>query len=88
MIAGIVILFGYVVLVWLIFFQLKWLRFSIAWAAVSALVGLHLLLIFVIGLRFVTPYSTDARVTAFREVENAFANEQLLARPLPYQVGR
>jgi hypothetical protein len=29
---------------------------------VSGWVGLHLLLVFMIGLRFVTPYSTDARV--------------------------
>lgn len=62
MIAGFVILFGYVVLVWLVFFKFKWLKFSIAWGVVSGFVGLHLLLIFMIGLRFVTPYSTDARV--------------------------
>jgi multidrug resistance efflux pump len=62
MIAGLVILFGYVLLVWLVFFKFKWLKFSIAWGVVSVLVGLHLLIIFLIGLRFVTPYSTDARV--------------------------
>jgi len=62
MIAGFLILFGYVALVWLVFFKFRWLKFSIAWGVVSGLVGLHLLLIFMIGLRFVTPYSTDARV--------------------------
>ncbi len=61
MIAALVICFGYLVLVWLVFFKFKWLQFSIAWGVVSAFVGLHLLLIFLIGLRFVTPYSTDAR---------------------------
>jgi len=62
MLAGLVLLFGYVVLVWLVFFKLKWLKFSIAWGVVSVFFGLHLLIIFMIGLRFVTPYSTDARV--------------------------
>ena len=62
MIAGFVILFGYGVLVWLVFFKFKWLKFSITWGVVSAFFGLHILIIFMIGLRFVTPYSTDAKV--------------------------
>jgi multidrug resistance efflux pump len=62
MIAALVICFGFLVLVWLVFFQFKWLKFNIAWGVVSAFVGLHLLLIFLIGLRFVTPYSTDAKI--------------------------
>jgi multidrug resistance efflux pump len=62
MLAGLLICFGYVVLVWVVFFKFKWLTFSIPWGVVSAFVGFHLLLIFVIGLRFVTPYSTDARM--------------------------
>jgi multidrug resistance efflux pump len=62
MIAGFVILFGYIVLVWLVFFRFRWLKFSIAWGVVSIFFGLHLLIIFMIGLRFVTPYSTDARM--------------------------
>jgi multidrug resistance efflux pump len=62
MIAGFVILFGYVALVWLVFFKFRWLKFSIAWGVVSVLVGLHLLIIFLIGLRFVTPLATEARV--------------------------
>lgn len=62
MIAALVLCFGYVVLVWLVFFRFKWLKFSIAWGVVSVFVGLHLLIIFMIGLRFVTPYATEARV--------------------------
>lgn len=62
MIAGLVLVFGYVVLVWLVFFKLRWLTFSIAWGVVSAFVGLHLLIIFMIGLRFMTPYATEAKV--------------------------
>ena len=62
MVAGLVLLFGYVVLVWLVFFKFKWLKFTIAWGVVSAFVGLHLLIIFLIGLRFMTPLATEARV--------------------------
>jgi multidrug resistance efflux pump len=62
MIIGLLIVVFYVFFIWLIFFKLRLLQFSIAWAVVSVFVGLHLLLIFVIGLRFVTPYSTDAKI--------------------------
>ena len=62
MLAGFVLLFGYAVLCWLTFFKFKWLKFSIAWGVVSAFVGLHLLIIFMIGLRFSTPYATQARM--------------------------
>jgi hypothetical protein len=62
MIAALVLLFGYVVLVWLVFFKFKWLKFTIAWGVVSVFFGLHLLIIFMIGLRFVTPYSTEAKI--------------------------
>ena len=60
MIAGIVICFVYAVIVWLVFFKFRWLKFSIPWGVVSGFVGVHLLLIFMIGLRFVAPYSSDA----------------------------
>ena len=62
MLLGFVLLFGYLLAVWLTFFKFKWMKFNITWALVSVFVGVHLLLIFLIGLRFVTPYSTDARV--------------------------
>jgi multidrug resistance efflux pump len=62
MIAALLICFLYAVGVWLVFFKFKWIRFSIVWGVVSGWVGLHLLLVFMIGLRFVTPYSADARV--------------------------
>jgi multidrug resistance efflux pump len=62
MTAAIVLLFGFVVVVWAVFFKFKWLKFSIAWGVVCLFFWLHLLLIFMIGLRFVTPESTDARV--------------------------
>ncbi len=53
---------GFLFLVWLIFFKLKLLKFSIVWGILCAFFFLHILLIFMIGLRFVTPYSTDAKV--------------------------
>ena len=62
MVLGLVITFGYLALVWLVFFQFKWLKFSVTWAIVSAFIGIHVLLIFLIGLRFVTPYTTNAKV--------------------------
>ncbi|HTY43486.1 MAG TPA: biotin/lipoyl-binding protein [Thermoanaerobaculia bacterium] len=62
MIAGLVLLFGYVVAVWLVFFKFRWLKFSIAWGVISVFFGLHILIIFMIGLRFVTPYATEAKV--------------------------
>lgn len=62
MLLGFVLLFGFGFVVWLVFFQFKWLKFSIPWAVVSALFGAHLLIIFMLGLRFVTPVSTDAVV--------------------------
>ena len=41
---------------------IEWLKFSIAWGFFSTFFALHLLIIFLIGLRFVTPLATEARV--------------------------
>jgi multidrug resistance efflux pump len=62
MIAGLVLLFAYIVVIWLVFFKLRWLTFSVAWGVISAFVGLHMLVIFMIGLRFMTPYATEAKI--------------------------
>jgi len=62
MLFGFVLLFGYSLVVWLVFFQFKWMKFSIVWGIVSASVGAHLLIIFLIGLRFMTPLATEAKV--------------------------
>ena len=62
MLFGFVLLFVYAVLVWAVFFKFKWMKFNIAWGVVSVSVGAHLLIIFLIGLRYMTPLSTDARV--------------------------
>ena len=52
----------YVGLAYLVFVRFKWLKFSITWGVICSLTGVHVLLVFVIGLHFMTPYSTDARV--------------------------
>ena len=62
MLLALVLLFGYAVIVWLIFFRFKWLKFSIVWGVVSVTVWLHLFIIFMIGLRFMTPLATEAKV--------------------------
>ena len=62
MLLGFVLLFGYAFIVWLVFFKFGWLKFSIAWGFFSTFFALHLLIIFLIGLRFVTPLATEARV--------------------------
>jgi multidrug resistance efflux pump len=65
MVVGLLIVVGYSALIWLIFFRLHLLKFTIGWGIVSAFVGLHLLLIFLIGIRFVTPSSNTAQVVQY-----------------------
>jgi hypothetical protein len=60
MLFGFVLLFAYILVVWLVFFKFKWLRFTIPWGFFSVFFLLHLMLIFLVGLRFVTPLATDA----------------------------
>jgi len=62
MTAAIALLFGFTIIVYLVFFKFKWLKFNIAWGVVTLLFGAHLLLIFMIGLRFVAPQSIDVKV--------------------------
>ncbi len=65
MVAGLLILAVYCGLVWLVFFRLKLIRFTPGWGIISGLIGLHVLLIFLIGIRFVTPSSIDAKVVQY-----------------------
>jgi multidrug resistance efflux pump len=62
MLLAIAMTVGFLFLVWLIFFKLKLLTFNIMWGILCTFFFLHVLLIVLIGLRFVTPYSTDAKV--------------------------
>ncbi|WP_170374944.1 HlyD family secretion protein [Ruegeria atlantica] len=52
----------YIIFVWFIFFKAKLLKFNITWGVVSFWVGAHLLLIFLVALRFFQPFSLDSHV--------------------------
>lgn len=62
MVAALVITIGYIFLVWLVFFRLKIAHFNIVWGIATFWIGVHILLVFLIGMRFSQPYSTDARI--------------------------
>ena len=62
MVLALGMLFGFMAFLWLVFFKFKWLKFSVPWALVSAFFVVHVLLIFLIGLRFMTPASNNAKV--------------------------
>src|SRR6476469_728204 len=47
---------------WLIFFRFKLIRLTPGWGFIFGFFVFHLMLVFLIGLRFVTPYSTNATV--------------------------
>ena len=47
---------------WLVFFKLKWLRLTPGWALIFAFLVIRLMLVFLIGLRFVTPTSANATI--------------------------
>jgi multidrug resistance efflux pump len=61
---GVILLitFLYCLGLWLVFFKFKWIKFSPGWGIVSVFVGIHMFLAFLVGLRFVTPYSASARM--------------------------
>ncbi len=49
-------------LIWFVFFKKRWLKFGYGWGLVSVYGGLHVLLVFLLGMRYGQPYSTDARI--------------------------
>ncbi|MBK6512080.1 MAG: HlyD family secretion protein [Haliea sp.] len=65
MAAALLICIIYAAIVWLVFFKFKWLKFSIPWAVVSCWVGLHLILVFLVGMRFMTPSSSTATIVQY-----------------------
>lgn len=56
------VIFLFTFVFWLVFGKLKLAKFTMSWAAVYGLAVFHLLFVFLIGLRFVTPYSRTAVV--------------------------
>ena len=62
MIIAILVIIAACALFWLVFFKLKLVRLSPGWGIVFGFFVLHLFLVFVIGLRFVTPKSANATI--------------------------
>jgi multidrug resistance efflux pump len=62
MVAGLLITAIAGFLFWLVFFKFKWIRLTYGWGLFVLFFVLHIALIFVVGLRFVTPYTTNAKV--------------------------
>ena len=60
MLAAILILIAAAAIFWLVFFKLKLLRLTPGWGFIFALFIIHVMLVFMIGLRFVTPSSANA----------------------------
>lgn len=59
---ALLITFVFISFVYLVFFRFKWLKFNATWGILSAFFAVHIFLIFIIGLRFVAPYSTNMKV--------------------------
>jgi hypothetical protein len=47
---------------WLVFFRFKLVRLTPSWGIIFAFFVVHLMLVFLISLRFITPYFTNATV--------------------------
>ena len=62
MTAAILVIIAAFAIFWLVFFKLKLLRLTPGWGFVFGFFVLHLFLVFMIGLQFVTPNSTNATV--------------------------
>jgi multidrug resistance efflux pump len=62
MIAALLVLTVALAVFWLVFFRFKLIRLTPGWGIIFAFFVVHLMLVFLIGLRFVTPYSTNATV--------------------------
>lgn len=93
---GVVLLitFLYGVGVWLVFFKFHWIKFSPGWGIISAFVGAHVALAFIIGLRFVTPFSASARIVQHtiqlvpRLPEPTLVTQVLVAPDVPVKKGQ
>ncbi|MEP3276594.1 MAG: biotin/lipoyl-binding protein [Stappiaceae bacterium] len=65
MLIAVLITLFYIIFVWLVFFKFKLLKFNMVWGIVSFWVGVHLLLIFIVALRFYQPFTMDAHVIRY-----------------------
>jgi len=62
MTAAILVIITACAVFWLVFFKLKLLRLTPGWGIIFTFFVLHLFLVFMIGLRFVTPNSANATI--------------------------
>ena len=62
MTAAILVIIVACAIFWLVFFKLRLLRLTPGWGVIFAFFVLHLFLVFLIGLRFITPNSSNATV--------------------------
>src|SRR5215469_16565877 len=62
MTAAILVLIAEVALFWLVFFRLKLLRLTPTWVVIFVFIMVPVFMVFLIGLRFVTPVSANATV--------------------------
>jgi multidrug resistance efflux pump len=94
MIAALLITAIFIVVFWLIFFQFKLIKLTIAWAVVSSLFLVHLLLAFLVGIRFVAPYSEDAKIIQYtiqlvpRQSEPTLVTAVLVKPDVPVKKGQ
>ena len=94
MTAAILVLAIGLAIFWLVFFKLKLLRLTPAWGFGFALVFAHFFLIFLIGLRFVTPNSANATVVQHtiqlipRLPEPTLVTEVLVEENMPVKKGQ
>lgn len=62
MLAVVAITVLYLAFVWLVFLKFKWLRLTPVWGFISLYFILHLTLVPLIGMRFISPYTKDVVV--------------------------
>jgi multidrug resistance efflux pump len=62
MMFALLVTFIFALIVWLVFFRFKWLKFTKAWGVLVVFFAAHLFLTFIVGLRFITPYSSNLTV--------------------------
>src|SRR6476469_362959 len=61
MVALLVLAFASLVF-WLVFFRFKLIKLTPGWGVIFGFFVVHMMLVFLIGLRFVTPFSANATV--------------------------
>ena len=91
MIIAILVVIAACAIFWLVFLKFKLLRLTPGWGIVFAFFVIHLCLVFVIGLRFVTPASTNATIVQHtiqlvpRLPEPTLVTEVLVEENVPVQ---